>query len=155
MIIDRYKKNGEFIVFDLLSNRRHNIEVPNILQEKLKISGSTSHWIESETLIMLGGSEPVFGNRGRSILLYTSSKADSPYCHLHLSNRCLWKERMDGMMIYCEACNFWFHRCCDKTTSKKKEKELPDKYYCVDCRKKRGQRGKRKQKGQRGKRKAQ
>ena len=140
VVIDRYVKNGELIILDLQTGRRQQVEVPNILKEKLKVSGSTTHWIGGETLIMLGGSEPLLGNKGRSILLYTSAKADSPYCHLHLQRLCLWKDGMDGMMIYCEACHFWFHRCCDKTTSKKKENELPKAYYCVDCRRKRRKR---------------
>ena len=89
-------------------------------------------WFGKNLMMVLGGSEPALGNRGRSILMYTSynisvSSCDAPKCTFDIHSG------LDSRMIYCDSvmCQRWIHVHCD--LSIKKKKKLPDKYYCPMC----------------------
>ena len=79
-------------------------------------------WFGKNLLMILGGSEPALGNRGRSILMYTSynisvSSCDAPKCTFDVHSG------LDSRMIYCDSvmCQRWIHVHCDLSIKKKKK----------------------------------
>ena len=83
-------------------------------------------------LIILGGSEPPLGSRGRSILMYTSYNISVSFCD---APECIFDAHSgkDSRMVYCDSimCKRWIHIYCDLSIRSKKK--LPEKYHCPLC----------------------
>ena len=89
-------------------------------------------WFGKNLLILLGGCEPVLGNRGRSILMYTSynisvSFCDAPKCTFDVHSG------LDSRMIYCDSvmCQRWIHVHCDLSIKKKKNYQTNITVLCA------------------------
>ena len=136
-IVDQFEKNNDLLIMDLESSSFETDVTPEILKKRMAVHGATSHWVDSETLLISGGSEAPLGVGGRSIFVYTSKNIIMSECSAGVA--CVWEcnRNLDGTMIICDGCEQSIHKYCDKTVRNLDNENLPDKYFCPTCRKRR------------------
>ena len=127
---------GELIIANPVTSTIERITPPEFLNEKTKVFGLSSVWLEDDTLLLLGGSTPPLGYGGRSLLLYSSKKNDLGPCDLN--PKCLMPVDFKGntKLIICDFCESDIHFYCDpKLRGKNVFKN--EFYKCPMCSKKR------------------
>ena len=60
-IVDQFEKNNDLLIMDLESSSFETDVTPEILKKRMAVHGATSHWVDSETLLISGGSEAPLG----------------------------------------------------------------------------------------------
>jgi len=128
--------NGELIVANPITSTVERIPPPEHLSQKTNVFGSSSMWLEDESLLLLGGSTPPLGYGGRSVFLYSSKKNDLGPCQL--VPKCVMPADFKGdtKMIICDFCETDIHFYCDPKLRGKIC--FKDQYYkCPMCSKKR------------------
>ena len=112
-IIDRFVKNCNLIIIDPDKRQSWEKEPSKDIKGQMMTSGSSSHWFDPNTLVLIGGADPPLGNRGRSIIAYSSYQIDCINCNLA---NCIFEpgSNCDGKMFGCDNCDKWVHKVCDK-----------------------------------------
>ena len=134
LIVGRFENNSDLMIMDLASGSLKTDVTPAIMKRKMAVSGATSVWVDNETLMLIGGTEPPLGEGGRSIFVYTSKEITMNECLA--AEFCLWEgdRNMDGTMVICDECDLSIHKYCDKRI--RNLRKLPEKYFCPKCTKK-------------------
>lgn len=117
-----------------MSSYKIEMKIPPVnVEYKLKVHGSSSVWFGDHSLILMGGSLPPKGYRGRSYIFYTRLSIIFVSCN---AKKCLVTVDYAGSRnaVECEQCKKWIHTCCDSKVKKMSVPALRALHYiCPLC----------------------
>ena len=128
-------RSQKFYCIDLRTKKMTCLNIPNESSECCKIYGSSSHWFDGHTLVIVSGTRPDLGYGFRSIFCYSKYENREMECD---SDTCIIQNRTGNIpWVMCDNCSKWIHNFCDplirNRTGPLKGREI---YHCQNCREK-------------------
>ena len=118
---DQYKKSESYY---WIYPDEETIVEEKITEAKAAIAGSSVHWLNSQSAILYGGTQPRKGLGGRSVFLLTASTVKQKVCD---SAECIVDQTKDTKLITCTVpnCHSSLHISCDINLRKRRTKIIP------------------------------
>ena len=129
--LDSFPSN--FNCIDLCSKEIKILPIKKEWQEACLTYGSTSHWFDNHTLVIISGCRPRLGHGFRSIYCYSKYSNREMLCD---SATCMINQTTGNVAwVMCSICSRWIHNFCDPLTRNRttvlKTSEI---YHCQQCR---------------------